>query len=196
MIMSEEIRNEYRWLISEGKQLKALEMISRFRMKHYNDLELIADKNFIDYSLARLNHFLGDKEMANKYLKQLEKTYSKKINISIDEETYYKTIWLDVNINKNIMSKEEIINKMSKVHRYYTEIGDITVSLCARETLAFLLNDKQMILQCLKEILKLDNDVIRVPLESILRDCDELNHNLYIEAIDIIEDYNNRLKSN
>lgn len=183
--MSEDDKNKIRMERRLGNVDKALKLLRSYRMQNYDKLYRIEDKAFIDVSIASIYNQMGDdyKDLSNYYNECV-----KKINgIETDGFNYSICMWLDVNLNHKAMSKEEIKRKMKKCYDYYMSVNEPSSAYSSLETAAFLTKDREGVLKCLGKIISLEHPS-SYHIDSILKDCERLGQDLYIEALSILNE--------
>ena len=176
-------------LWEEKKYDLAKNEVFKFRMRYYDKLERVEDKIFLDYRMAYHEYKGGNRDLANIYFKNLEDIFSDEYVKDSCACSYYKYKWLYINNNESILTKEEIIDGMMEIVNYYSKNKDEKLMKMAYANIFKFKGDEKELLQSLKYVLD-SNKYCKINfLNSILKDCEEINHNLYIKALDIINEY-------
>lgn len=189
MIMSESFRTEVKLESKLGNREKAFKMLQEYRRECYSELERGQDKFFLDYCLC--HHYMVDYKntfMAKSYLNCIKDMFESGQE-SESEEDYYKYLWMNVSLNGKNMSKHQIVLDMTIVYKYFLYIGQINMSVGARETMFFYLKDEDAMYNCLDELVShFNND--KDAIKSLLRECKSMSNNLYIEALRALQQHN------
>ena len=188
MVISERFQNEIEILWYRRKYLLLKEKLFNYRMRNYTRLSMIEDKVLIDYKMAYLEYIEGNKEGANLYFEILEDIFQDEYNRDSMELQYYKYKWLKVNNNKETLTNNEIIDEMTEIYEYYDRIGDEEMKKMAYGNIIKFKGDEEEFLNVLEYILT-NKKLTKNFLNSTLKDCADISHNLYIKALEIIKKY-------
>lgn len=188
MVISERFQNEIEILWYRRKYLLLKEKLFNYRMRNYTRLSMIEDKVLIDYKMAYLEYIEGNKEGANLYFEILEDIFQDEYNRDSMELQYYKYKWLKVNNNKETLTNNEIIDEMTEIYEYYDRIGDEEMKKMAYGNIIKFKGDEEEFLNVLEYILT-NKKLTKNFLNSTLKDCADISHNLYIKALETIKKY-------
>lgn len=188
MVISERFQNEIEILWYRRKYLLLKEKLFNYRMRNYTRLSMIEDKVLIDYKMAYLEYIEGNKEGANLYFEILEDIFQDEYNRDSMELQYYKYKWLKVNNNKETLTNNEIIDEMTEIYEYYDRIGDEEMKKMAYGNINKFKGDEEEFLNVLEYILT-NKKLTKNFLNSTLKDCADISHNLYIKALETIKKY-------
>lgn len=188
MVISERFQNEIEILWYRRKYLLLKEKLFNYRMRNYTRLSMIEDKVLIDYKMAYLEYIEGNKEGANLYFEILEDIFQDEYNRDSMELQYYKYKWLKVNNNKETLTNNEIIDEMTEIYEYYDRIGDEEMKNMAYGNIIKFKGDEEEFLNVLEYILT-NKKLTKNFLNSTLKDCADISHNLYIKALETIKKY-------
>lgn len=167
----------------------AKEEVFKYRMRNYHKLKRIEDKVFLDYRMAHLEYILNNKDVANYYFKLLEEIFSDSYNRSSMEYDYYRYKWLYINNNQDTLNEKEIIDGMMDICNYYNRMGNEKMMKMAYGNILRFKEDENKMLETLQYILE-SNQYYKINfLSSVLKDCENISHNLYIKALDIVNRY-------
>ena len=190
MVLSEKWIKKAFKLWEDEKKDEAKEEVFKFRMRYYHKLERIEDKIFLDYRMAFHEYLDGNTDLANIYFGYLEETYKDEYVMKSCEYDYYRYRWLYVNNNEKTLSEKEKTNEMLKICNYYNSIGNNKMFKVAYANIFTFEKDEDKVLEILEYIMMNDNYFKINFLNSILKDCEKISHNLYIKALDIVNKYN------
>lgn len=188
MVISERFQNEIEILWYRRKYLLLKEKLFNYRMRNYTRLSMIEDKVLIDYKMAYLEYIEGNKEGANLYFEILEDIFQDEYNRDSMELQYYKYKWLKVNNNRETLTNNEIIDEMTEIYEYYDRIGDEEMKKMAYGNIIKFKGDMEEFLNVLEYILT-NKKLTKNFLNSTLKDCADISHNLYIKALETIRKY-------
>lgn len=147
------------------------------------------NKIFIDYCLAHHAYVEKDFDLANVYLNSLDMIFNNGNGFELQKE-YSNFLWLYVNVNHSNMKIDEIVSNMKKVYDYYISIEENDIAISALVNVFRFQSDEERILIGLFELMKCENISDWNFVESILDDCDKISHNLYIKALEIVNECN------
>lgn len=171
-----------------GKKEEAERDLMKIRFSEYENLNT-EDKLFVSYCIALYRYQEKDKYMANKYIDEIRKIFQEKGNIKNYQVEYNKYLWLSVNLNHESMSIKNIVRTMLKVYKYYISVKDEERANSALFNIFGFKKDKEGIITSLKMVLSSRCTKDLSFTKNILEDCEKIDHNLYIEALDIIKMY-------
>lgn len=189
MVIDGAWKNKVFRLWKEKKCDLAKEEVFKFRMRYYNELERIEDKIFLDYRMAYHEYLDKNIELANIYFGSLEHIFKDDYVRESCEYEYYSYIWLYINNNEEKLTDEYKIKEMIKIYNYYKSNSNDGVAITALQNISKLQGNEEKILENLKSLL--DGERIREwnLVESILKDCEKISSNLYIKALQIVNEY-------
>lgn len=190
MVLSEKWIKKVFNLWEDEKKDKVKEEIFQFRMRYYHKLERIEDKIFLDYRMGYLEYLSGNTDLANVYFGYLDEIYKDDYVMKSCEYDYYRYRWLYVNNNKKTLSDKEKIDEMIKVYNYYKTIERNDLAKASLENISNLKGNQEEILSNLESLLNEKKIQENHLILSILKDCEDISHNLYIKALDIVNKYN------
>lgn len=167
----------------------AKEEVFKYRMRNYHKLKRIEDKVFLDYRMAHLEYILNNKDVANYYFKLLEEIFSDSYNRSSMEYDYYRYKWLYINNNQDSLSNSYKIKEMIEIYNYYKTNGNNDSASSALENICKIKGDKDGMLINLENLLNSERIQEWNMVESVLKDCEKISHNLYIKALNIVNEY-------
>lgn len=150
------------------------------------------DKNkiFIDYCLAHHAYMEKDFELANKYLSCIKDIFDEDSrNIYDMNLEYCNYLWLNTNLNHKDMTLDDICFNMNEIYEYYFSIEKYDVAISAMANIYEYKGDGEKLLEKLDELLKCPHISDYNFIDSFLRSCDEMSHNLYIKALEIVNKY-------
>lgn len=149
------------------------------------------NKIFIDYCLAHYAFVENDFDLANMYLNSLDTLFNDNdFKITDYQKEYCNYLWLYVNINYTNIEIDIIVSSMKKVYDYYISIEENDIAISALVNIFRFQGDEERILEGLSSLMKCDNISDWNFVDSILSDCDKISHNLYIKALEIVDEYN------
>lgn len=175
------------WVEKKFDELKS--EIKKVRMEKYNYLELIEDKIFLDYKMAYLEYLDKNNDFANMYLDNLKDFFKDEYIKISNENSYYKYKWLLVNNNKGILNNEILISEMIQVYKYFKEIKDEATSIVALENIEDIKGNGLGILENINKLLKYKGKKDWNLINSMVKDCDKISHDLYITALELVNKY-------
>ncbi|MBS5307710.1 hypothetical protein [Clostridium sp.] len=189
MVIDGAWKNKVFRLWKEKKCDLAKEEVFKFRMRYYNKLERIEDKIFLDYRMAYHEYLDKNIELANVYFESLEHIFKDDYVRESCEYEYYSYIWLYINNNEENLTDEYKIKEMIEIYNYYKSNSNDGVAITALQNISKLQGNQEKILENLKSLL--DSEKIREwsLVESILKDCEKISSNLYIKALQIVNEY-------
>lgn len=176
-------------LWKEGKYDIAKKEVFKYRLKNYEKLDRIEDKFFLDYRMAYHEYLDKNEKMANYYLDKLNDMFEDEYNKKAMEGEYYKFKWLYVNANYDNLNEDILVKEMASVHEYYKEIKDYKLACLALGNMFRINGEGEKVLETLDFLLSNYPCSEKIFEESILQDCEEINHNLYIKALKIVNKY-------
>lgn len=159
------------------------------KMTGYEKADL-KNKIFVDYCLAHHAYTEKNFELANKYLMCIKSIFDEDVrNIEDMNLEYCNYLWLKVNNNYNKMQIDEIITDMTLVYNYYKSIEEEDKALSALENIFRFKGDHDKILESLERLMQCKEISDWNFVKSILNDCEEVSHSLYIKALGIVDKY-------
>lgn len=189
MVIDGAWKNKVFRLWEQEEYKKAKMEVFKYRMKYYNKLERIEDRIFLDYRMAYHEYVDKNVELANVYFKNLEKIFGDEYVKESCEYEYYRYRWLYINNNELIFTEKEIIDGMMDVCNYYNRIGNEKMMKMAYGNILRFKGNENKLLETLQYILE-SNKYYKINfLNSVLKDCEEISHGLYIKALDIVKKY-------
>lgn len=189
MFINGEWKNKVRTMRANGDNEGAKRELRKAKMSEGYIKANDKDKIFIDYCLAHYSYKEKDFEIANRYLSEIEFMFSDTQKISEMNLEYCNFTWLYVNVNYNVMTIEKIIDNMTYVYNYYSEINEQDIAITALENIFRFDSNSEKVLECLEELMKCESISDLNFIDSILKDCDNISHNLYIKACGIVNKY-------
>lgn len=150
------------------------------------------DKNkiFVDYCLAYYSYIEKDFDLANKYLSYIEDIFNKDFRNAYDMSLEYcNYLWLSTNLNHKKMSLDDICKNMSVIYEYYFSIEKYDIAISAMANIYEYKGDGEKLLEKLDELLRCPQISDYNFIDSFLRSCDNMSHNLYIKAMNIVNKY-------
>lgn len=189
MVLNGEFEKKIFTLWEENKKDLAKKELFKFRLRNYERLERVQDKIFIDYRMAYLEYLDGNLDLASVYFASLKDIFDDSYTRISCEYDYYNYKWLYVNANENKMSKQEMINEMLEICKYYGEIGNHKMYKLAYGNIFRFEENEDKILDTLRYILESDNYLKINFLDSILNDCEKTSRSLYIKALSMVNEY-------
>lgn len=159
------------------------------KMTGYEKADL-KNKIFVDYCLAHHAYTEKNFELANKYLMCIKSIFDEDVrNIEDMNLEYCNYLWLKVNNNYNKMQIDEIITDMTLVYNYYKSMEEEDKALSALENIFRFKGDHDKILESLERLMQRKEISDWNFVKSILNDCEEVSHSLYIKALGIVDKY-------
>jgi len=159
------------------------------KMTGYEKADL-KNKIFVDYCLAHHAYTEKNFELANKYLMCIKSIFDEDVrNIEDMNLEYCNYLWLKVNNNYNKMQIDEIITDMTLVYNYYKSMEEEDKALSALENIFRFKGDHDKILESLERLMQCKEISDWNFVKSILNDCEEVSHSLYIKALGIVDKY-------
>lgn len=191
MIINGEWKNKVRTMRTNGDNEGAKKELRKAKMS--NAYQRTNDKNkiFIDYCLAHHSYIENNFELTNIYLNNIENIFNndnqkiKDMNLE-----YCNFLWLYVNVNYNVIPIEKIVESMNYVYEYYLSIDENDIAISALVNIFRFQGNEDKILKGLESLLQCKNISDWNFVESILIDCENINHSLYIKAKNIVNNYN------
>ena len=180
MIINGDWKNKVRTMRANGDNEGAKRELRKAKMMCYDKIIRDKDKFFIDYCLAHHSYKEGNTFLANQYLDSIKNIFDEDIKIQEMKLEYCNYLWLYVNTNYNNMNVNDIIDNMTEVFEYYNNVGEKDIALAALENIFRFKGEEDKILECLEELVNCDKVSDWNFIESILKDCEQVNHNLYI----------------
>lgn len=190
MVISEKWIKKVFKLWEDEKKDEAKEEVFKFRMRYYHKLERIEDKIFLDYRMAFHEYIDKNTDLANIYFRYLEEIYKDEYVMKSCEYDYYRYRWLYVNNNEKTLSDKEKIDEMIKIYNYYKIIERNDLAKASLENISKLKGNQEEILLNLESLLNERKNQENHLILSILKDCEDISHNLYIKALNIVNKYN------
>lgn len=189
MVISGDFEKKVNNLWTNGERDLAKKEVFKFRAKYYNQLEVIEDKIFIDYKMAFHEYVDGNVEMANIYFKNLDDIFKDEYLRGSCAYDYYRYRWLYVNNNCDTLSYYYKMKEMTEIYNYFKKNDMNESAFSALETIHKIKGNENGVLESLKSLLNEKKIQEWNMVESILKDCDKISHDLYIKALDIIDRY-------
>lgn len=195
MILNGDWKMRINTMRSNGDNEGAKRELRKAKMVWYDKLDN-SGKVYIDYRLAHYCYKEKDFEMANKYLDMMNTIFKDEFNIDALKREYCKFLWLNVNINHQNMTVDEVSETMCFISKYYSAINEYSIAVGAIANIYSYKKDGDKLLEKFEEFLqceKIDNyDFI----ESFLSDCGDISHSLYIQATNLYNKYKYASKIN
>lgn len=175
------------WVEKKFDELKS--EIKKVRMEKYNYLELVEDKIFLDYKMAYHEYLDKNKELADLYLNNLDDFFKDEYIKSTNELFYYKYKWLLVNNNKKTLDSDFLISEMIEIYKYFKVINDEATSIVALENIEDIKGNGLGILENINKLLESKYKKDWNLINSMVKDCDKISHDLYITALELVNEY-------
>lgn len=188
MILSGDWKMRVRTMRSNGDNEGAKRELRKAKMIWYDKLEEDSDKIFIDYCLAHYCFKENDFEMVNRYLDMINTIFEDKYNIDCMKKEYCNFLWLNVNVNYEKMKSKDIVNDMYVAYKYYMSINEKDIAISALINVFVFTEKEEKILSSLRELLQCNISDWNF-VESILVNCEKINHSLYIKALELVNKY-------
>lgn len=148
------------------------------------------NKIFIDYCLAHYYYIENSFDLANRYLQYIKDIFDEDSrNIYDMNLEYCNYLWLNTNLNHKDMTLDDICFNMNQIYEYYFSIEKYDVAISAMANIYEYKGDGEKLLLKLDELLRCPQISDYNFIDSFLRSCDRMSHNLYIKAIDIVNKY-------
>lgn len=196
MILNGDWKMRIRTMRSNGDNEGAKRELRKAKMVWYDKLEEDSDKFFIDYCLAHYCYKEKDFDMANRYLDMINTIFKDKFSKESMMKEYCNFLWLNVNVNYDKMTTNEVSDTMYFIAKYYSAVKEYSIAVGAIANIYSYKKDSDKLLEKFEEFLqceKIDNyDFI----ESFLSDCGDISHSLYIQAINLYNKYKYASKIN
>ena len=196
MILNGDWKMRVRTMRSNGDNEGAKRELRKAKMVWYDKLEEDSDRFFIDYCLAHHCFKEKDFEMANKYLDMINIIFKDKFSKESMMKEYCNFLWLNVNVNYDKMTTNEVSDTMYFIAKYYSAVKEYSIAVGAIANIYSYKKDGDKLLEKFEEFLeceKIDNyDFI----ESFLNDCGDISHSLYIQATNLYNKYKYASKIN
>jgi|GEM_PF-4232339 len=189
MIIDGAWKNKVRMMRANGDSEGAIRELRKFYIVNRSKLELYTDKYFVLFALAHLYYKKKDYNMSNYYLEELFRITTDDIIRDFEKE-YHNITWLNINVNHDRMACKEILNDMLNAYHYYNKLGEQDIALSALENIFYFEGNSDKILESLEALLQCEIISDWNFITSILDDCENMNHNLYIKALNIVSKYN------
>ena len=166
------------------RELRKAKMSKAYKMTN--------DKNrfFIDYCLTHHSYTEGNIEMCKSYLRDVEGIFKNEDIIESMKLEYCKYLWMNTNLNYKDMDIKDIVKDMTYVHDYYISIKEFDTAISALINIFYFEGSKERIIESLRKLLQCDKISDWTFIESILEGCEEINHDLYIKALELVNEYN------
>ena len=173
-------KNRVRFMSAKGDNEGAKRELLKAKMSSYDNAKT-KDKIFIDINLAYHSYNEKNSELANIYLSYIEKIFEEdERNIEDMTLEYCDYLWLDVNNNYNDMTTEKLIKKMIFIYDYYKRIDEDEEAIKAIKTIFDFKGESD---DTLDRLMKYEYIYDYSYRKKFLRDCDRLNHSLYIRIL-------------
>lgn len=190
MVIDGEWENKVRMMRENGDNEGAKRELRKAKMQEYHKLKNDNNKFFIDYCLAHHCYKEDNYDLANMYLKDIENIFNNdEQKISEMELKYCNYLWLKVNVNSETMTLDEITENMMYIYNYYLLLEKYDIAIRAMANIYSCKGDGEKLLEKLEEILQCQFISDVKSINSFLKDCDKLSHDLYIKALDIVNKY-------
>lgn len=159
------------------------------KMTGYEKADL-KNKIFVDYCLAHHAYTEKNFELANKYLMCIKSIFDEDVrNIEDMNLEYCNYLWMQVSVNHNTMEIKDIVNNMTEVYNYYIKVDEKDIAISALINIFYFDGSHDRILDSLEQLMKCDKISDWNFVDSILKDCERISHNLYIRALKIVEGF-------
>lgn len=188
MKINRDWETKYMELWFNKKFTEAKRMVFELRMKEYNKL-IMQDKIILDYRMAYFEYLDNNTNMANMYLDILENIFSDEFQKKANENYYYRYKWLYVNNNKGFIDNNILLNEMLQIYGYFKELKDEATTIVALENIADIKGDKFAMIENIEKLLKYKGKKDWNLIDSMVKDCDKISHDLYITALKLVNKY-------
>lgn len=187
MRIAEDVKIEIQTLQAEGKLDEALKRIRMLRMKceKYDNLE---DEFFVNHCLAW--HYSGSEEtteLCKYYLKLNENLFNTEQTKKDNELQYYKWLWLNTEVYKEEITKDEYCKNFMLIHHFYTKIGDERFSYGAIQSIVFRNGDDNEIIEFMKDMIEELGTTHKLVVDMVA-DCKKRSDYVYIKVNQMINE--------
>lgn len=181
MRINEDIKIEIRTLQAEGRLNEALKKLRMLRMKceKYESLE---DEFFVNYCLAWHNSRSEESmDLCKFYLRLIEGIFETEKIKKDNEHEYYKWLWLNTEIYKDEITKDEYCKNFMLIHHFYTKVGDERFSNGAIQSIVFRNGDDDEIVEFMKNIIEEFGSKHKLVVDMVA-DCKKKSDYIYIKV--------------
>lgn len=185
MRINEDVKIEIRTLQAEGKHEDALRKLRMLRMKckRYDNLE---DEFFVNHCLA-WHYFKNEnaRDLCKYYLKLNENLFNTEQVKKDNELEYYKWLWLNTEIYKDEITKDEYCSNFMLIHHFYTKIGNERFSYGAIQSIVFRNENDDEIIEFMKDIIEELGTNHKLVVDMVA-DCKKRSDYVYIKVNQMI----------
>lgn len=185
MRIDEDLKIEIRTLQAEGKLNEALRKLRMLRMKceRYKSL---TDEFFVNYGLAWLySRDVETIELCKHYLKLNENLFNTEQTKKDNEHEYYKWLWLNTEVYKDEITKDEYCKNFILIHHFYTKIGDERFSYGAIQSIVFRNENDDEIIEFMKDMIE-ELGTTHKLIVDMVADCKKRSDYVYIKVNQMI----------
>lgn len=187
MKIDEDVKIEIRTLQAEGRLDEALKKLRILRMK-CEKYKKLTDEFFINHCLSW--HYSRDEdsiELCKYYLKLNERLFNTEQAKMHNEHEYYKWLWLNTEVYKEEITKDEYCKNFMLIHHFYTKIGDERFSYGALENIVFRNGNDDEIIDFIKDIIEELGTSHRLVIDMVA-DCKKRSDYVYIKVSEMIKE--------
>ena len=165
--------------------MEELDKVTRKLVKMYNkNYEYVLDKNFILKNLALVYKKTNMIEISRYYLNLgIENIKSEKLTFPVE---YYELQWLNIELNKDRLDNEQMLNIYTDMYEYYKKLGHKRNEYCLLCNIYRLKKEYGYMEDLLYEVYNSEFENIDDTIKEILQDFKVLGDTYYNKALKII----------
>lgn len=189
MVIDGAWKNKVRTMRANKEDEGAKRELLKAKMSGYKNASL-KNKIFVDYCLAHYSYMEKDFDLTNRYLQYIKSIFEEDIK-NIEDMTleYCNYLWMSTKINYKKMSLDDICKNMTQIYEYYLSIKEYSTAISAIANIYHYKGEGEKLLEKLEELLSCSKINDYSFISGFLNDCEDMNHNLYIRALELIDKY-------
>lgn len=190
MEITDELKNEIRFLQCCGEYEESLRLLLRIKMSGYK-YRSIEDEIDINHLFAWNYYKTNDNwNLLNYYLDLNKEIFEDKKIRNERKPSYYKYLWLNTEAKKDIISKEEYVNNFTKLYKYYSskDVNSVRFAEGAKQQIVFYTGTDDDVIKYMEEVIikyGVNSDLVK----DMVVDCKNRNDYTYIQVKKLIDFY-------
>lgn len=190
MVIDGDWKIKVRTMKANGKHEGAKRELRKAKMSKCYEEASKRSKIFVDYCLAHYAYTEKDFELTNRYLKYIKNIFEEDDrNIKGMKLEYSNYLWMYTKVNHKHMTLDEICKNMTEIYEYYLSINEYSSAISAIANIYHYKGEGEKLLEKLEELLNCPKINDYSFINGFLNDCEDMSHNLYIRALELIDRY-------
>lgn len=185
-VIKSAVKDEIRLLEKEGRLEEAFNKIRMLRMT-CDKYDCLEDELFVNYCLAwHYSRNENTKDLCKYYLKLNNDIFDIEQNKKDREYEYYKWLWLNTEVYKDEITKDEYCRIFMTIHSYYYKIGDKRFYNGAIQNIVFRSGNDEEIIEFMREIIEEFGNGHQL-VKDMVSDCKKLKgDHVYIRVQELL----------